>query len=626
MNNLKIALQHASKGRYVFPLVVNGKLPIVKDWESKATLSRTKIKKWWSKHPDANIAIATGPSKLFVVDVDTKGDKVGKKSFKKLQRSNKQLPETYTVETASGGRHYFFNSEDFGLRNSSGLLGKDIDTRADGGYVVAAGSTIDGVRYKPVVKSVVNSLPIWLRTIASNVKSRAIDRAEDIDSLDAPANVQAVKIFLENDADIAIEGEGGDATTYQVACEVRDLGVSADMALELMDDYWNINCIPAWDLKDLQSKIRNAYNYSQNDIGHNSPIEDFGNLPIPEFTLRAEKRQKEKRRSLIVSQAELLSMPPINWLVKNVFPSKAMSVIYGLPNCGKSFLALDLGFRIAHEMSWHGDVKMKSGAVLYVAGEGLGGMPARLRAWLKYHNREEEEAPFYTFNGAVDLADKAGRDQFKQAVEESIDQPVKLIIFDTLARCMTGDENSSQDMGAFIRGCDYIKEKFNTHVMLVHHSGKDTSRGARGSNSLDGATDTSIHIEKEDDGMAIYMHKQKDAEFMKPFYTKMNIVDVGVDEDGEPVSSIALEAIDRQLGEDEAETFNRLIKERILEVLRSRAEPTSVTAIAKDLLDDHKHEYNFKKTTMQSKVRDALNDDDFPPWKMNGPDRWELDE
>ena len=158
----KKALRYARRGWPVLPLyAVNdgrcecaagqscahpGKHPRTLNGVKDATTDPTVIKAWWERWPDANIGIATGwSSGFFVVDVD--GD-IGKASLKELQAKHGRLKRTVTVQTGKG-RHRYFRCEGARVGNSAGRLGKGIDVRGDGGYVVAAGSVHNsGAHYR----------------------------------------------------------------------------------------------------------------------------------------------------------------------------------------------------------------------------------------------------------------------------------------------------------------------------------------------------------------------------------------------------------------------------------------------------------------------------------------------
>ncbi|MFJ8614806.1 bifunctional DNA primase/polymerase [Streptomyces clavifer] len=182
---LTAALDAAQRGWHVFPLRPADKRPALhgesvcpgtgdcaaghRKWEQRATTDPDRIRAAWSAGA-FNVGIATGPSGLVVVDLDPvkakdpKGTPDGVTSLQALcERAGQTVPATYRTRTASGGHHLYFTApEGVRLGNSAGRLGKHIDTRAHGGYVVSAGSTLSNGTYEVVDPTEPVSLPEWL--------------------------------------------------------------------------------------------------------------------------------------------------------------------------------------------------------------------------------------------------------------------------------------------------------------------------------------------------------------------------------------------------------------------------------------------------------------------------------
>lgn len=175
---LHAALATAERGWPVFPLRPGEKRPRpqLTGWEQRATTDRHRIEQWWRRHPADNIAIATGPAGLVVVDLDVaRPDETrppdlpeahgGADVFESLlARHDTAADATWTVATASGGRHLYYRAPESGgpWRNTAGRLGWHIDTRAGGGYVVAAGSVVDGRPYRVLRAVPPLDLPDWM--------------------------------------------------------------------------------------------------------------------------------------------------------------------------------------------------------------------------------------------------------------------------------------------------------------------------------------------------------------------------------------------------------------------------------------------------------------------------------
>lgn len=234
------------------------------------------------------------------------------------------------------------------------------------------------------------------------------------------------------------------------------------------------------------------------------------------------------------------------YLIKGVLDAEAMSVVYGPSNSGKTFFALDLAFHVAAGLPWRG-LRTASAGVLYLAAEGGRGVANRIAAL-----REETGAhsiPFALRRAGMDLLkDQADLqtvyDLATNVRERAGDLPL-LIVIDTLSRVMAGgDENNASDMTALIRNIDALRQATNAHVMLIHHSGKDTAKGARGHSSLRAATDTEIEVGNEDGNRAAIVTKQRDWTGGETFAFGLKTVTLGRDSDGDEVTSCVVEIAD----------------------------------------------------------------------------------
>lgn len=257
----ELALAWAARGYRVFPLSPNSRVPLFPDWDwsVNATTDERLIRLWWGAEPEANIGCCTGSGTL-VIDIDVKHGGRGLETYTEHGGSF----DTLTVRTTTGGWHLYFLGEG---RNSSRRLGPGVDTRGDGGYVVAPGSTIDGSAYELVSDVPLRPLP---EHTALALERHTVTGTTGLAELDTPSAVDGAKAWLATTSP-AIEGQNGDAHTYRVACELRDRGVSEPVALDLMLEGWNERCLPPWDALELADKVRNAYAYGQNAPGSKHP-------------------------------------------------------------------------------------------------------------------------------------------------------------------------------------------------------------------------------------------------------------------------------------------------------------------------------------------------------------------
>ena len=211
----------------------------------------------------------------------------------------------------------------------------------------------------------------------------------------------------------------------------------------------------------------------------------------------------EQTPRLLVESWDSIKDEPVEWLVESILPKKAFIALYAPPASYKSFIALDLAEAIATGRDWMGYRIPKKGAVLYICGEGHGGMGARVKA-CKIQNKSPDGANLYIIRAQLNLrSSQEDFDKLIQAISEliaQIDEPLEIIILDTLMRMSGGgfNENSSEDMGAFITQTGKLQEIFHCALLVIHHSGKDVTKGLRGHSSLLGAVDTELEIQRQD--------------------------------------------------------------------------------------------------------------------------------
>lgn len=236
------------------------------------------------------------------------------------------------------------------------------------------------------------------------------------------------------------------------------------------------------------------------------------------------------------------------YLIKSVLAADTMSVVYGPSNSGKTFFALDMAFHLATGAPWRGR-RVTQSSVLYLAAEGGRGVLNRVAALRVEHGICD--VPLAIKRAGLDLlhdqADLQHIVDLAGAVKLRLPDAPLIIVIDTLSRIMAGgDENSAADMTALIRNIDAIREMTGAHVMLVHHTGKDTAKGARGHSSLRAATDTEIEVANDNGARAAMVTKQRDYAGGETFAFTLKSIPLGFDRDGEGVTSCVVETADAE--------------------------------------------------------------------------------
>lgn len=529
-SKLQRALNLADRGFRIFPVVPNGKKPAIKDWPNRATKDSAQIQAWFDPSrstQDFNIGIATGGG-ILALDVDVKGGAGGVESFEALDVIH-DFPRTLTTRTASGGRHHIFRVEN-DVRNSASQLAPGIDIRGVGGFIVAPGSIIDGKKYEIIDDAPIAAAPVSFKISLETPKQKtALPAINPATALDSPEAISRATDYLQR-AEPAIEGAGGDTHTYKTLCAIKDFGISESTALDLLLDHWNDRCAPPWQPDDLETKVRNAYAYGSSPPGIASAAADFEAVGV----------ELQDNRKLFFETAEDIEVEiGADPLVDGYLDQKGFSVLYGESHVGKSFVALDIAFHVASGKKWAGR-DVKQGAVVYVAAEGGRGFRKRVVAIKRHHN--STKFPLALVPCSVRLfGPRSDANELTTLVDNAslkFEQPVSLVVIDTLSRATAGaNENASEDMTSFVSAVDKIRAATGAHVMVVHHSGKDTSKGARGHSSLRAATDTELEIAKR----RLNVKKQRDGEHAPEIAFDLVTVNVGTDRHGKPVTSCAVE-------------------------------------------------------------------------------------
>lgn len=258
----------------------------------------------------------------------------------------------------------------------------------------------------------------------------------------------------------------------------------------------------------------------------------------------------------LLTAEEAMTQPPVSFLIDGLIPKRSLAMLYGAPGAGKSFIALDMALAIAHGRQWRSKTA-EAGGVIYLAAEGFAGIGQRLKAWYG-HNGILDHCSMRLIRVPVDFLQTEEVEKLIRTVA-SVDFNVSMIVVDTVARSFSGDENSAQEMGAFIKACGALGAATGAAIMGVHHSGKDSSRGMRGSSALLGACDTVLSVAKDENGVIEFkVEKQKDAEEAAPMKFALQpvtisggssavLIDIDADENERPKlnarEKIALDAL-----------------------------------------------------------------------------------
>lgn len=261
------------------------------------------------------------------------------------------------------------------------------------------------------------------------------------------------------------------------------------------------------------------------------------------------EREHDSPAYTLLTGAEVEDAPGTEWLVKGVLPTQGVAAIYGPSGSGKTFLALDLALTLAGGTKWFGHRIPRTVPVVYAPLEARGGIKLRLRAWRAARGSDDHPSGLRVLGASqMSLLSPADVDALGRCIVDGIG-PGSVIVLDTLHRAMAGaDENSASDMGSVIDGAQQLQGLTGGLVILVHHSGKDATKGMRGSSALFAAMDAVVAVAADGSGTQRRwtLEKSKDGEAGAGASFRLRQVSWGLDADGEPLNSCVVEECQTQ--------------------------------------------------------------------------------
>ena len=497
------AIALAQAGHRVFPLAPNSKTPAHAgvNWRKIASSDPSRVAEMWTDpvfdaEIDYNIGIAPAYD-LMVFDEDVSDGKEGDKSRQLLEAIYDPLPETFTVRSARGGLHRYYRTHT-PVANSASKVGKHIDIKSDGGFVVGPGSTTPDGEYVVETDAPIVDAPQWLIDMAGRPKERTqVDSAAPLVDLDSEAAITRATDWLATAAP-----ESG---TYSVAARIKDFGISRDRCLELMLDHW-----PPAEAKGeehVSFRVNNAYRYGQNAPGIASAEAEFDAATI-----------KAKLRGGIelepVTPFDAADIPKRQWVLGKYAARHYLSGLVSPPGVGKTTFLLMIAVAVATGRDDIVDMKVhqRGRVLLWNQEDELDELKRRLLAVMtafdvKWEDMEIDGAPGVILGSGVDRRlmfakrDSNGRiapAPDATAIGDYIKQNgIVAAIFDPFVETHEANENDNTEValvGAVFRR---VATKGGCAVILAHHTRKPPAAAAsdayagnmdtgRGAGSLNG--------------------------------------------------------------------------------------------------------------------------------------------
>lgn len=491
IRRLDAALNYLKMGLSIIP-VRKTKLPYLESWKVYQERYPTvdEVNEWWSKWPDANIALITGAlSGIVALDLDIKHGRSSKDFI---------IPPTASARSGSGGEHFFFKYPTVSpVMTKAGISGEGVDIRADGGYILLAPSVNENGIYEWTVplesKENIADMPTWLLQL-SEVKKWSVGKNGVVEgSRNDTAASMSGKILRSTDSELW-ESLGWEQITI-----------------------WNSKNTPPLPEKELRNVWESVKKY-HNDLDRDGV--------------------SEKHARADLSKLQLWSIGDIlgkdfgeeEWLVDFLISKPGMTALSGNPGDFKTWITMHIAMCVSRSASVFGEFKANSGGVLIIDEEDH----LRLvKKRLELLGARETDNIHYLSQCGIKVDVEAFRNMLVDIVKE---KGIKLVILDSLVRVHQQDENDAKSMAKVFSSLQAIIKE-GASILFTHHHRKQMGFGSsnpgqsmRGSSDILAAVDCHITIEKkkdEEDRLIIRQTKLRQAELRKPFEVKVLMGEFG---------------------------------------------------------------------------------------------------
>jgi hypothetical protein len=531
MMDMKEAIQdYTARGWKIFPVERNSKLPAKRETGvrlsyQEATDDLNALVPYFERYPDANLGLNLIESGLVCIDVD---DYKTDCKFQEFM-TGKEMPPTLVQKSASGGTHYLFRADQ--VEQFPGEMCSQVDIKHKG-YILVEPSKINGKPYTWQTDDDPAPVPHWVPRKATtpllDKQTESIHSGIHIDLARGTVNPQDL-------IDQINAGHNWHNNIVTLVAYYVSQGYSSSQVHDITDNL----TLSGWTVEQTRREVQTAFDGA---IGKGyAPI--VPKQPSEVLTAPATPEIQAKALSSIIYPGQAQPILSSNYLVKRWLDRSGTSVIYGESNIGKSFFVLEMCYCIAAGIPWY-QYRTQQGPVAYLALEGGLGMNNRLYALQQKY--QCKDVPLAVRRAPLDMLNSEEDLQILAAMIQEIEAQygkLAMIVVDTLSRALAGgDENSSTDMGRMVKIKDALAEQTGAHVCLIHHSGKDTSRGARGHSLLRAAVSTEIELTKMDGISFATATKQRDQEPAEPFAFTLDSVELGYDQDGDAVTTAVVKA------------------------------------------------------------------------------------
>jgi hypothetical protein len=482
---LNAALWYADLGYDVFPCIRGGKKPITLHGLKDASFKPERVEEWWTEHPDANVAIRTDG--LLVVDIDGTDNLWLTDCPEKLE----ELARAPSSQTPRGGRHFWFRQPSGkAWRCTQGRLAEKVDTRANGGYVVAPPSSVKGRAYQ------------WLEGYELDVGPDGLPEpparlAEQLDQIATQSSLASA--VGDDDAQIPEGRRNGVLTS--LAGSMRRIGMRQAEIAAALHQVNAGRCVPPLHAREVDRIAASVARYEPNQIA-TAVAEGYWQQMVD-----APPIQPLSVRDIVVKYPALRE-PVIHGLLRE---GETMNVI-SAPKIGKSWLVIDLALAITTGRPWLG-MNCVPGEVLILDNE-LHGETSAHRipkvATARGIDIDEIDERLYVENLRGRLQDLFSLGPyFRQFAPGRF----KVVILDAFYRFlpMRADENDNGTMASLYNYLDSFADYLKCCFVLIHHTSKgnqslkDITDVGAGAGAQSRATDTHLVLRRHEEDDAVVL-------------------------------------------------------------------------------------------------------------------------
>jgi hypothetical protein len=494
MTKLDHALEAARRGFSVFPLVPNTKRPAIENWQNLATTDETIIRGWWQQWPEANPAIPAAGHIILDIDPRNGGDESFTQLLQLQDMAGQMPPTTLTSKTQSGGYHVIFRHNGARVRNGANVLGRGIDVKSDGGYIVAPGASIDGRPYRWANDAKIADAPAWLVDRCRAKKLKTASAGKRVVGED-DVGIELAQRWIDDHAPDAGPGQT-DNTAALVARTVFDYGVTRETARELLIHWAATKCHRDLDEDDLARIVGSAERNRQNAIGSRHP-EAPGFEPVS----ITERPQPQQLVTVSTERPGILSATPVQpldpktlplrpWVVPGFACRARVTLLAGPGGVAKSTWVLILAVAIVTGRSdiCGFPITRRERVWIWNQEDDREEMDRRLAAIMAAFNvsfadlTDVDGQPMLYIDSGVDaplmLAKRTleqsivGTKQVSQVVDEVRRRKIGLLALDPLVEFHEASENDNVQMRAVIGQVRRIAVEGNCATLIPAHTRK----------------------------------------------------------------------------------------------------------------------------------------------------------